>query len=213
MCCGLGLGQSGMVTWELLGSKAGAVWGGQPCGRALTAESPPLPWPGKPKPTLNVHLTPSLKRPPSSRGQGPSSGLPDPAPLPPCGAPSSQLQNLPFSRWPTAGLAKWLPDVAGMAAGWLHRAEVAAPAQSWGLAPRGGMCLVSLGATCPNNPSCLPLPSNIPSLPTSVGCCFHNRKIKSIRRCGKMSVGSALASNSSIVSGLAGLRAGSTHSY
>lgn len=42
-----GLGQSGMVSRELLGSKAGVVWGGQPCGRALTAESPPLPWPGR----------------------------------------------------------------------------------------------------------------------------------------------------------------------
>lgn len=89
-----------------------------------------------------------------------------PASLSPPGAPSSQLQKLPFSRWPTAGLVEWLPDVAGRAAGWLHWAEVTALDQSWGPAPRGRVCLASLGATCPNNaPSPLPCPTFLPSLP------------------------------------------------
>lgn len=45
--CGLGPGQSGMVNIELLGSAAGAVWKGQPWGRALSAvSSTPLAWQG-----------------------------------------------------------------------------------------------------------------------------------------------------------------------
>lgn len=56
---------------------------------------------------------------------------------------------------------------------------------------------------CLNNPPYLLL-SSVTSLPASVGWCFHNRKIKSIRHCSKTSVCCKLVSNSSIVSGLLG---------
>lgn len=63
------------------------------------------------------------------------------------------------------------------------------------------MCLAGLGEVCLNTRPFLLL-SRITSVPALVGWCFHNRKIKSIRHCSKMSVCCKLASNSSIVSGL-----------
>lgn len=57
------------------------------------------------------------------------------------------------------------------------------------------------GEVCLNHPPSLLL-SSVTSLPALVGGCFHNRKIKSIRHCSKMSVCCKLVSNSSIVSGL-----------
>lgn len=159
MCCGLGPGQLEMESMKLLGSKGGAVW----AGRALS------PAPGH-----------SLNRPPPSRGPKPSRGLPGPAPLCPPGAPSSQLQKLPFTRWPTAGLAERLPEVAGEAAGWVPWAEVAPSERSRGLAS-GEEGQAGPGHRAPKVVVLLPLPPrSVSSLPTSVGWCFHNRKIKSI---------------------------------
>ena len=155
MCCGLEPSQLEMMNIELLGSKAGAAW----AGRALAERPRHFPCLAGPKP-LRHSLMPSLKRPPSLRGQKPSSGLPGPAPLSPPGAPSSQLQKLPSSRWPTAGLAEWLPDVAGGAAGWVHWAEVNASEQCWGLAPGKECVWLVWGVSCPNHPpSPLPRPT------------------------------------------------------
>lgn len=61
MGCGLGPGQSGMVDIELLGSPAGAVWKGQPWGRALAAgSSTPLARRGR-NPCPGHSPTPPLK--------------------------------------------------------------------------------------------------------------------------------------------------------
>lgn len=152
---------------ELPGSKAGAVWAGQPQGGALTSQSP-LAVPAWQSPNPCPEAQPNSLPKKASITEGEETirwALRSSFCLPP-GAPSSQLQKLPFSRWPTAGLAKFLPDVASGAACWLHRAEVTASEQSWGLAPKGGMCVAGLGVSCQNNPrSPLPRPAFLPSPP------------------------------------------------
>lgn len=194
MCCGLEPSQL-----ELLGSKAGAAW----AGRALAERPCHFPRLAGPK-ALRHSLTPSLKRPASLRGQKPSSGLPGPSPLSPPGAPSSQLQRLPSSRWPTAGLAERLPDVAGGAAVWVRWAAVNASEKCWGLAP-GKECVWLVWGYHAQ----ITLHLLSPSLPTSVGRRIHNRKIKSIRHCRRCQCTPSWPP----IAPLSRVSAGSTRSY
>lgn len=116
-------------------------------------------------------------------------------------SPGCWHQGPPFSRWRTAGLDDCLPDVASRVGkqAILDRGHQFRVARAW--CP-GQECIWPVwGEVCLNNPASLSL-SGITSFPALVGWCFHNRKIKSIRHCSKMSVCCKLASDSSIVSGL-----------
>lgn len=136
------------AVWEQSRSRVGRA---ALCDGPSLPSSRPAPLPGGPNPCPRYSPTASLKGPPSREGRNhqvgsqvqlPSPDLVELAPLPPLGG---QFQKLLLTRWPTAGLPEWLPDVAGGAAGWLHQAEVTAAGQSWGLVPRGGLRLAGLG--------------------------------------------------------------------
>lgn len=138
--------QPEMMNIKLLESKAGAVWAGQ----ALPEF--PLQFPGlaepKPRPEAQPDAVPKKASIPErvetiKRAPPPSSSLPT-------WTPGRQLQTLPSSTWPTAGLAERLPDAVGGVAGWVPWAEVTAPGAVLGAGAWGGMCLAGPGASCPH---------------------------------------------------------------
>ena len=105
--------QPEMMNIKLLESKAGAVWAGQ------AHPEFPLHFPGlaepKPRPEAQPDAVPKKASIPErvetiKRAPAPSSSLST-------WNPGRQLQMLPSSTWPTAGLAERLPDAAGGVAG------------------------------------------------------------------------------------------------